>query len=1056
MSSRSSSGSDADPLIRLAARLGRGGEAALGDLALERGWVTESQLMECERDLETGRASGPLDRLLMDRGFLSGAQAAELKAAAPHRDVGRIASGLAPETPAEAEEASRDPARRFGRYVLVQEMGQGAMGVVYRAWQTDLGRWVALKRLKVEGAMAVARFLREGRLAARVVHPHLVPIYDMGVVGDEPYLAMALIEGHHLEGQRLREPQALRAIEGVAGAVEAIHAAGILHRDIKPGNLLRDAAGRVFLGDFGLARQEESAPALSRSGQLIGTPAYASPEQLRGELSAVGPRSDVYSLGATLFALLTGRPPFTGGDALEVARKVLESDPPVVPGPAGAIVVQAMDRDPARRYPSAHAFAQDVARALAGKPPAARPPGWTRRMRLGLRRRRTLLAGLGGALLVAAALSAALWTQSGRWRSEVDRQRRARDLEGSWRDAEAAAREILEWAEIRFRTQPPTDPERTARRGELVRALARWEGAPQVPGTLLARYDYLTGRLAAADAEFARLAAAHPDDPSVAKHRALTRLTHALTALPAPYFSLSSGGGAPVIVTRGPVAELRALTDSVATELRALPIREGVDPFVRGIRAYLDQRYVEAIAELEAAAGEPALADASLEVLGCAWLARGDYARSAEIWERGLERTPRRADLRRVRAGAIAALGRQRSDPALLEKGIVELDRALEVCPSWSDAHSFRGTLKLGLAKTLLERGENPARALAAYRGALEDFRTGRAGGDDDAATAINEASAEMSLADTEARIDGRDPEPGLRRALGLLDAVRVPETERDRGLIQATLHRNRAGVLLILAQRRLAQAPADEVTGLLRRSIAEFGHALKTSETDRAILFVYRGVAQTMLAWLESDRGLLPSARADMDAGVALDPRSVKFRQQIAGSVLQTGRWMQDAEMLNYGLRHASEALSLDPQGPVTWITRSDLYLALAGLEKNPARAAELAQRAVEDLGRALELHSSSMARLRRSYAHAKLAELNEARPEVCNAWLAKSDEDAREASRLDPASADALFQIGAVLRMRGDEEGGAEFFRRARDLPTCSAELRARIDERLREMGQ
>jgi len=264
--------------------------------------------------------------------------------------------------------------RSIPRYEIRGELGRGGMGVVYRAWDPQLGREVALKVLQAatdDAAEARERFLREAQLAARLSHPNIVGVYDIGEWEGRAYLAMQLVEGATLEKSELEFRTALGAVRDAARALDYAHQQGIVHRDIKPSNLMLDRHGRLFITDFGLARRTDVPTKLTLTGVVIGTPFYMSPEQARG--AATDARSDVYSLGATMYELVTGRSPFTGADAMSVllAAILKEPDPPRfhnegLPREVETIVLKAMEKDPAKRYPTAGAMADDLQRFLEG------------------------------------------------------------------------------------------------------------------------------------------------------------------------------------------------------------------------------------------------------------------------------------------------------------------------------------------------------------------------------------------------------------------------------------------------------------------------------------------------------------------------------------------------------------------------------------------------------------------------------------------------------------------------------------------------------------------
>ena len=318
-------------------------------------------------------------------------------------------------------------AQRFGNYELLDEIGRGGMGVVYRARQISAERIVALKVIHSDPlaalrpeqrASAVERFHQEALAAARLQHEHIVTIYEVGAVAGEPFFSMRYVEGASLADLLrtgpLAEDRAADYLEAVARAVAAAHEAGILHRDLKPQNILIESrTDAALVADFGLAKLLEQPGELTRAGDVMGTPSYMSPEQAR-DSSQVTAATDVYSLGATLYHALTGRPPFQSANVVETLRQV-EDDEPVPPSRLNraigrdleTICLTCLRKEPERRYSSAEALADDLRRRRKGFPILARPTGpleravrWCRRNPL-----------LGGALALAAAfLLAALVT----------------------------------------------------------------------------------------------------------------------------------------------------------------------------------------------------------------------------------------------------------------------------------------------------------------------------------------------------------------------------------------------------------------------------------------------------------------------------------------------------------------------------------------------------------------------------------------------------------------------------------------------------------------------
>jgi tRNA A-37 threonylcarbamoyl transferase component Bud32 len=278
--------------------------------------------------------------------------------------------------------------RTVGGYEVIEEIGRGGMGIVYKARQPGLNRVVALKVIlsgEHAGPEARARFRAEAEAVARLQHPNVVQIYEVGEHSGLPFISLEYCPGGSLDRQLAGRPlppgKSAATIRALAEAVQAAHTAGVVHRDLKPANILLDAAGTPKVTDFGLAKRLGEA-GKTATGAILGTPSYMAPEQADCKGRPVGPAADVYALGAILYECLTGRPPFKAAHLLATVRQVVTEEPvpprqlnPQTPRDLQTISLKCLEKDPRRRYPSARALADDLLAYQRGEPIAARPPG---------------------------------------------------------------------------------------------------------------------------------------------------------------------------------------------------------------------------------------------------------------------------------------------------------------------------------------------------------------------------------------------------------------------------------------------------------------------------------------------------------------------------------------------------------------------------------------------------------------------------------------------------------------------------------------------------------
>lgn len=340
-------------------------------------------------------------------------------------------------------------------------IGSGGMGEVFKAWDPDLERHVALKYLKHDDPVLVERLMREARAQARVDHPSVGKVYEVGSDDGRPFIAMEFVDGKPLDeaSAGLSLEHKVLLVQKVADAIQAAHAAGLVHRDLKPANILvvdENGEPRPYVLDFGIARIEEVA-GLTMTGQVIGTPGYLSPEQARGDLQAVDRRTDIFSLGVVLYELLAGTRPFTGDSNVEILVNLMESDPPAlrsikpgIPKDLETVVMTCLEKQPDRRYPSARALADDLGRFLNGEPVEARPVGLAERIARKARRNPFTAAAVSAALL---ALLALVIGGIGGW------VKYTRDLERERDVADANAAEAREISDFLIGVFSVADPE---------------------------------------------------------------------------------------------------------------------------------------------------------------------------------------------------------------------------------------------------------------------------------------------------------------------------------------------------------------------------------------------------------------------------------------------------------------------------------------------------------------------------------------------------------------------------------------------------------------------
>jgi serine/threonine-protein kinase len=379
-------------------------------------------------------------------------------------------SGPVPPFYAGAAQQAQEKLPDIPGYEVQNMLGRGGMGIVYKARHLKLDRPVAIKML-LSGEYAspseLSRFLRESQAMAALRHVNIAQVYDVADFAGRPYFSMEYVEGgtlaETLQGVPKPALEAAALVATLAGAVQSAHEAGIIHRDLKPSNILLTADGTPKISDCGLARRFTGESAITLIGIKVGTPSYMAPEQATGKPGSIGPAADIYSLGAILYEMLTGRPPFRGETASETERQLISEEPvpptqlnAKVPRDLETICLNCLQKDPQRRYATAAALEEDIHRYERGEPIAARPAGVMERTRKWVRRRPALAAVVVGTLLIVAALvGSAVWLVSDRAATtravENDLQDVTR-LQREWAWPEAAA--ALDRARVRLHNRP--------------------------------------------------------------------------------------------------------------------------------------------------------------------------------------------------------------------------------------------------------------------------------------------------------------------------------------------------------------------------------------------------------------------------------------------------------------------------------------------------------------------------------------------------------------------------------------------------------------------------
>jgi tetratricopeptide (TPR) repeat protein len=576
---------------------------------------------------------------------------------------------------------------RESRYERRGELGAGGMAIVYRAWDRRLQREVALKVLRRDQRLhpgVAARFQREVDVTVHLAHPNVVAVYDAGEEDGQLFLVSELVDGEPLEvvlrARRVEAVVMFRSLEKAARGVAAAHAKGIVHRDLKPANILVTRAGEPKVADFGLAHLAGAEVVLTKQGAALGTPLYMAPEQIRGDVGAITPRTDVYALGVILYEMLTGATPHRGQTAAEVYASVLADEPrrprainaSLAPD-VEAVCLKALEREPLRRYAHAGEFADDLARCLAGEPTVARPPGARRWVERRLRRHAVAIAG------VALFMAAVAWVIRSSGRSQAMERYSAAMHRGAeeWNRVAAAAR------------TGAVDRDELARVAD--RAAAHFRAAGEAvparpePWLMVGRCRLLAGD---ADGALAAWDEALHRDPAFeaarferAKHFAL-----AYASRRAPPPARVVHGRLQFAVPEPETDELRALRERAEAETCGMAAK-----FLDGTLAYGEGRFAEAASALAAHVAEDPLDGRAWAMLGFARFRAGELDAAASALAKALQFEPH-ASWHRSHGDVLVAAGH-------FADALAAYDDALKLDARDAEAASGRGLALHGLGR---------------------------------------------------------------------------------------------------------------------------------------------------------------------------------------------------------------------------------------------------------------------------------------------------------------------------------------------------------------------
>lgn len=851
----------------------------------------------------------------------------------PYNSLDRLAL-LREADPSHPEMMNAFPLPKGGRYVPLAYLGDGGMGRVYKAFDLQLKRVVALKFLKRLEKETLDRFLQEGRAQAQIDHPHVANVYSVGQVDGHPYLAMRFIDGPTLRAALpvLNLQQKVRIIKAAAEALHACHRMGIVHRDVKPTNIMLERTENgdwwPFIMDFGLAREMDS-ESQTVTGVIVGTPVYCSPEQVQGHVSEVDRRSDVYSLGATLYEALCGEPPFPAqGSLVDLVRRIVEEDPPSLirrvpnlPQDLETLCMKALSKEATRRYDSARAFAEDLGRFLDGDPIQARTTSLAYRLLKRLQKNRILAVVVLVATLIIATLAA--FGISMALRSRIT----AQSAQRFGREAEQIEIALFRAYVLPLHDTRPTRRMVEARLQSLRAELSREGRWSQAAGHLALGRGYLAlGHLEAARKALETARRLAPKDPETAMSLG--------TVLARLYQDELSG-------LRGKARDDRKRDLEASLHRPALDcLRQGqeVSPeraaFGSALLALVEERIPEAASQARLAAtlapwnheayillgdihraeAAASLAHGNFEAAEAALVVAEDDVRQAQTIARSAP-AAYRAELELKLMRFQLLMDRGRATEKDRDAAMAAATRALEADPEDVQTLGYQAAIHRRWAHQLLRLNQNPSQDLAR---AVEISERGLRYRPDDGPLLNNLASALRNLAEWQVG-QGENPQPTLTRA------VEVLQKGLTLGRFQDWFYNNLGICKSVLGDWKAAHGQDPLVD--YRESQLAFQKAMSIRP------WVGHASSQgvTELVWaafLEQSGAdplpMLRSALASFQAGLALNPGSYQCHTGAAMTLAELARHHEPSATAKQIREHVDRTLSLNPnQGLDPWLVR-------------------------------------------------------------------------------------------------------------------------------------